>query len=90
MGYDRVQLYFFSERGALDFLRRYRPESPSVDFQNIDGFIGAIVADGKATLHELKTIYTLEDAFLMWEVIAVTRYNEYLAMEHAKKQQKGR
>jgi hypothetical protein len=61
-----------------------------VDFQNIDGFIGAIVADGKATLNELKTIYTLEDAFLMWEVIAVTRYNEYLAMEHAKKQQKGR
>jgi hypothetical protein len=56
-----------------------------MDFQNIDGFIGAIVADGKATLHELKTVYTLEDAFLMWEVIAVTRYNEHLAIEHSKR-----
>ena len=83
-------MQFFSERAGLDFLKRFRPESPSVDFKNIDGFIGAIVADGKATLNELKTIYSLEDAFLMWEVIAVTRYNEYLAIEHAKKQTKGR
>lgn len=55
-----------------------------MDFKNIDGFIAAIVADGKATLNELKTIYSLEDAFKMWEVITVTRYNEHLAMEHAK------
>jgi len=31
------------------------------------------------------TIYTLEDAFMMWEVIAVTKYNEYLAIEQANK-----
>jgi hypothetical protein len=35
----------------------------------------------------LRTVYTLEDAFRMWEVITVTKYNEYLAIEHAKKQQ---
>jgi hypothetical protein len=58
-----------------------------VDFQNIDGFLGAIIAEGKATLNELKTVYTLEDAFLMWEVIAVTRHNEYLAAKHAMKKQ---
>jgi hypothetical protein len=57
-----------------------------VDFQNIDGFIGAVIAEGKATLHELRTIYTLEDALDMWEIIAVTRYNEQLAMEHAEKE----
>lgn len=53
----------------------------------MDGFIGAIVASGKATLNELRTIYTLEEAFDLWEIIAVTRYNEHLAIKHAE--QKG-
>ena len=57
-----------------------------MDYQNIDGLFGAIIAEGKATLNELKTIYTLEEALDLFEVIAVTRYNEHLAMEHAKKQ----
>jgi len=55
----------------------------------VDGFIGAIISSGQATLHELKTVYSLEDAFDMWEVIAVTRYNEHLAIEQAK-QSKGK
>jgi len=55
-----------------------------VDFQNVDGFIGAILAEDKASLHELRTIYDLEDAFNIWEVIMVSRYNEHLAVEHAK------
>ena len=56
-----------------------------MDYKNLDGFIGAIIANDKATLNELRTIYSLEDAFLMWEVIAVTKYNEYLAIEYSKK-----
>ena len=83
-------MQFFSKRASLDFLRHYRPEAPSVDFPNFDGFIAAIVADGKATLIELKTVYSLEDAFDLLEAIVVTRYNEYLAMEHAKKQNRGK
>jgi len=51
----------------------------------MDGFLGAILAEGKASLNELRTIYSLEDAFLMWEVIAVTKYNDYLAAKHAMK-----
>lgn len=60
-----------------------------MDFQNVDGLIGAIVADGKATLWELKNIYSLEDAFDLFEIISVTRYNEHLAIEHAKQKSKG-
>jgi len=30
-------------------------------------------------------IYSLEDAFNMWEVIAVNRFNEWQAVEKAKK-----
>ena len=51
----------------------------------MDGLVGAIVSAKVATLAELRTIYTLEDAFLLWESIAVPRYNEYLAVEHANK-----
>jgi hypothetical protein len=32
----------------------------------------------------LKTVYSVEDAFTLWEVIMTTRYNEHLAIEHAK------
>ncbi len=85
MGDVGVQLQFFSKWENLDFLRKFRAEAPSVDFKNVDGFIAAIIADRQATLNELKTIYTLEDAFDLWEIIAVTRYNEYLAIEYAQK-----
>lgn len=82
-------MQFFSGRADLEFLRRFRSEAPSVDFQNVDGLIGAIVADGKASLYELKTIYSLEDAFDLFEIISVSRYNEHLAIQHAKKKSKG-
>lgn len=86
MGNDGVQLLFFSEREDLNFLRRMRSDAPTVDYRNVDPFIGTIIADGKATLKELKETYTLEEAFDLWEIIAVNRYNEYLAVEYAKKQ----
>jgi len=60
-----------------------------VDFQNVDGYIGTIIAEGKATLHELKTIYSLQDMYDLYEIIAVQRYNEHLAYEHAKRKSKG-
>jgi hypothetical protein len=86
--YDGVQRKFFRERASLKFLDKYRPEAPSVSYENIDGFIATIISEKQATLNELRTIYSLEDAFNMWEVIAVNRYNEHLAIEHSKKQNK--
>lgn len=59
-----------------------------MDFPNVDQLIGSIVANKYATLHELKTIYTLEDAYDLFEIIAVSRYNEHMAIEDANK--KGR
>ena len=85
MGDDGLQHKFFRERKELKFLRGYRAEGPSVDYQNLDGFIGAILADRQATLRELMTAYDLEDAFVMYEVIAVTRFNEHLSVKHAQK-----
>jgi len=47
--------------------------------------LAAIISNGKATLHELKTIYTIEDAYTLWEIIAVCKYNEFVAIENSKK-----
>ena len=84
MGAYGVQLQFFQKRQSLKFLGRLNSESPRVDFVNVDSFIGTIIAERYATLYELKTVYSLEDAFDIWETIAVSRYNEYLAVKHAK------
>ena len=56
-----------------------------MDYKNVDPFIATIVGDGKATLNELNTVYSYEDAYTLWEIIVINRYNEYLAYEHAKK-----
>lgn len=37
-----------------------------------------------ATLHELETVYSFEDALDMAEIITVQNYNEWVAMEAAK------
>lgn len=43
-----------------------------------------IVARRLATLHELETVYSYEDALNMAEVLTVQNYNEWAAMEAAK------
>jgi len=40
-------------------------------------------------MHELRTVYDLEDALNMFEVVTVQRYNEWLAIE-SQKQKTGR
>jgi hypothetical protein len=50
----------------------------------VSGLIGVIVARRLATLHELETVYSYEDALNMAEVITVQNYNEWVAMEAAK------
>lgn len=67
-----------------------RPQYDAVDFEIVDGWIGAIIAADKATLHELKTIYTLDDAMMLLEVILVIRYNEYLSYKHSQAQMRNR
>lgn len=56
-----------------------------MDFPNVDGFIGFLLGSDRVTLHELRTVYTLEDAMDMWEVLVTNRFNEWLAYEEARK-----
>lgn len=50
----------------------------------MSGLVGVIVARRLATLHELQTVYSYEDALNMAEVIIVQNYNEWAAMETAR------
>ena len=77
-------MFFFRQRQSLDFLRQYSSNHTAIDYPNVDGFIGAIISSGQATLKELKKEYTLEEACDLYEVIATTRINEHLAVKHAQ------
>ena len=46
---------------------------------NIPAIIGTLISRGKATLHELETVYSVRDAYMMLEIIAVDDYNQFLA-----------
>jgi hypothetical protein len=41
----------------------------------VTAVIGAAVSTGLATLHELDTVYSVEDVYLLLEIAAVDRYN---------------
>lgn len=88
MGDDGVQLQFFQKRRRIAIPRRLEGQVPSVDFPNVDGFVGAIIGERQAKLRELKTSLTLEEAMDIYEVIVVGRINEMLALEHAQRGKK--
>lgn len=78
----------FYKRKDLRFLKRIGGESNGQSYVNVDDLIGTIIASGRATLNELRTIYSLEDALQIWEAIIIPKYNEYVAIEKARKQKK--
>lgn len=43
-----------------------------------------IIGERMATLHELSTVYSLEDALNIAEVIQVRHYNEFVAMKDSE------
>lgn len=56
-----------------------------VEYVNVPGLFGVIVARKLATLHELETVYSYEDALNLAEIITVQNYNEWAAMEAGKR-----
>ncbi len=68
---------FFAGRRSLDLgaaLFKAR-NGRLLDYVNLPPFIGMIVSDGKATLHELQSVYGVRDLFDLAEVISVDAYN---------------
>ena len=56
--------------------------------RNLDPVIAQVLESGKATLFELKTVYSMEDLFNMWEVTYTTIYNKWLAHERELQSQR--
>lgn len=46
-----------------------------IDYVNIPRMLGMIVSSRLATMHELKTVYGLEAAYDLSEIVSVDRYN---------------
>lgn len=43
-----------------------------------------------ATLHELSTVYSLEEARQMYEVLLVENFNEWLSYKHSEQESQNR
>jgi hypothetical protein len=50
----------------------------------MSSLLGTIVARGLASLYELDTVYSLEDAFNLMEIITVGNYNQWWAVTRKK------
>lgn len=46
--------------------------------------VSSVVHKGRATLNELRTVYTLEDLYKLWEIDYVRIYNEWYENERRK------
>ncbi len=46
---------------------------------NVPAVIGAVISSGKASLVELDTVLSVEDAYMLLEITAVDSYNRQLA-----------
>ena len=47
-----------------------------MDFVNVPKTIATVVCSGKASLHELDTVYGLEDLWDLLEIISVESHNQ--------------
>jgi hypothetical protein len=79
---------FFSQRESIE-------DKTDLGFEDIPGLleyanlprtIGAVVSSQLATLHECQTIYSVEDVYLMLEVISIDAHNQRAAVEWEKRQ----
>lgn len=55
-----------------------------INYPTVPGMIGVIVSRRLATLHELQTVYSMDDAADLYEIVAVNNYNAWRSAEEAK------
>ena len=73
---------FFFRRKQIDFgVRNTGPTKRLVEYQAAPQTISTIVSSRLATLHELDTVYGVEDLWILLEVHAVDRHNAYIVSQ---------
>lgn len=73
---------FFYRRKTID-LYFPKPQDWTESYVNLPPLISVLISSKQATLNELNTIYGLEDALDMYEIVAVDSYNQLMANERA-------
>lgn len=54
-----------------------------IEYRNVPPLIASVLSTGMTTLHELDTVYGVEDIFDMLEVSTVNSYNRRIVQKHA-------
>lgn len=70
---------FFASRQAIQLDTLGGSGKAWAEYRNLTRIIGAATSSKLATLHELQTVYGLEDAYNLIEVMMVDNYNQALA-----------
>ena len=68
---------FFRSRRALDIKGKRHDGKQGASYKNVPKIIAIIVSRRLATLHELNTIYGIEDAHNLLEIILIDEANGY-------------
>ena len=79
MGHGATQFRFFYGWARVKLPRIPDAKGPIASVRNVDEICAALIGANLATLQELRTVYTLQDALQMFEVLVVQRANEYAA-----------
>ena len=81
---------FLKGRKSPKVPRRFKADVDSQSVEELHPTISTLIASGKATMAELETIYSVEDAIIMSDVILVEGINKALAHEDAVKRARKR
>lgn len=55
------------------------------EYVNVSNLMGGLISQKLATLHELDTVYSYEDALNLAEIIQVKNYNTWATMEAVRR-----
>jgi len=74
---------FFFKRNQVDFGIRNAGSANNriVEYQSTTQTIATVVSSRLATLHELDTVYGVEDLWILLEVNAVDKHNAYIVSQ---------
>ena len=86
-GGNRTSHGFFGRRLPLDLGQGGFDDEPDPGYRgyvNLPQIVGTVISAGRATLHEMQTVYSLEDAYNLLEIVQIDDYNASLARKVAE------
>ena len=65
--------------------RSANQNSSLIDYVGISNIFGVVISKNLATLKELEEYYSLEDVYLLADIVKVNNYNEWVVMKDLNK-----